>query len=249
MGRVALQVESRYSNKHQAEEGTEPSRRRKLVEWFQWISLSSATPWPPNRTRKSPPSATNSCFRHAILLLHITNLSTFTRQNLISFLSLGCNARDCFPRRMALPDSSSRLPLRRRHSIPSSIKETSPELVAVWKIGQRLWMRDYAGVHEAIHGFNWSQEVRDLVAAFSDLYTKKMFELLLSAYSTISIQDTALFLGMNEDDATNYVLQHGWSVDPDSRMLTVKKQPVVKEQKIDPNKLQRLTEYVFHLEH
>lgn len=45
------------------------------------------------------------------------------------------------------------------------------------------------------------------------------------------------------------VLQHGWSVDPDSRMLTVKKQPVVKEQKIDPNKLQRLTEYVFHLEH
>lgn len=52
-------------------------------------------------------------------------------------------------------------------SIPSSIKETSPELVAVWKIGQRLWMRDYAGVHEAIRGFNWSQEVRDLVAAFS----------------------------------------------------------------------------------
>lgn len=30
-----------------------------------------------------------------------------------------------------------------------------------------------------------------------------MFQLLLSAYSTISIQDTALFLGMNEDDATN----------------------------------------------
>ncbi|KAI8532207.1 hypothetical protein RHMOL_Rhmol11G0195000 [Rhododendron molle] len=134
-------------------------------------------------------------------------------------------------------------------SIPSSIKETSPELVAVWKIGQRLWMRDYAGVHEAIRGFNWSQEVRDLVTAFSDLYTKKMFELLLSAYSTISSQDTALFLGMNEDDATNYVLQQGWSVDPDSRMLTVKKQPVVKEQKIDSSKLQRLTEYVFHLEH
>lgn len=134
-------------------------------------------------------------------------------------------------------------------SIPSSIKETSPELVAVWKIGQQLWMRNYAGVHEAIHGFNWSQEVCDLVASFSEHYTKKMFDLLLSAYSTISVQDTALFLGMNEDDATNYVLQQGWTVDPDSRMLTVKKQPVVKEQKIDPNKLQRLTEYVFHLEH
>ena len=39
--------------------------------------------------------------------------------------------------------------------------------MAAWKIGQRLWMRDYAGVHEAIRGFNWSPDTRDLVAAFS----------------------------------------------------------------------------------
>ncbi|CAL5385859.1 unnamed protein product [Camellia sinensis] len=28
-------------------------------------------------------------------------------------------------------------------------------------------MLDYVGVHEAIRGFNWSQETRDLVASFS----------------------------------------------------------------------------------
>ncbi|KAG5000583.1 hypothetical protein AAZX31_08G181700 [Glycine max] len=134
-------------------------------------------------------------------------------------------------------------------SIPSSIKESQPEVTAVWKIGQKLWLRDYAGVHEAIRGFDWTQELQTLVAAFSELYTKEMFQLLLSAYSTISIKDTALFLGMNEDDATNYVLQQGWTVDPASQMLIVKKQPVVTEQKLDPSKLQRLTEYVFHLEH
>ncbi|XP_061337207.1 COP9 signalosome complex subunit 8 [Gastrolobium bilobum] len=134
-------------------------------------------------------------------------------------------------------------------SIPSSIKESQPEVTAAWKIGQRLWLRDYAGVHEAIRGFDWSQELQGLVTAFSELYTKKMFQLLLSAYSTISIQDAALFLGMNEDDATSYVLQQGWTVDPASQMLTVKKQPIVIEQKLDPSKLQRLTEYVFHLEH
>ncbi|KAK6935082.1 CSN8/PSMD8/EIF3K [Dillenia turbinata] len=71
-----------------------------------------------------------------------------------------------------------------------------------------------------------------------------MFQLLLSAYSTISIYDAALFLGMSEDVVTNYVLEHGWSVDPASRMLTVKKQTIVSEQKLDPSKLQRLTEYV-----
>ncbi|XP_059429896.1 COP9 signalosome complex subunit 8 [Corylus avellana] len=134
-------------------------------------------------------------------------------------------------------------------SIPSTSKESQPELVAAWKIGQKLWTRDYGAVHEAIHGFDWSQEIQGLVAAFSELYTKRMFQLLLSAYSTISIQDTALFLGMNEDDATNYVLRLGWVVDPASRMLTVKKQTIVTEQKLDATKLQRLTEYVFHLEH
>ncbi|PIA55848.1 hypothetical protein AQUCO_00700280v1 [Aquilegia coerulea] len=134
-------------------------------------------------------------------------------------------------------------------SIPSSIKETKPEVVAAWKIGQQLWMRNYAGVHEAIRGFQWSQEAQVLVTAFSELYTKRMFELLMSAYSTISIGDTALFLGMSEEDATNYALQRGWTVDSVSGMLTVKKQSIVTEQKLDPSKLQSLTEYVFHLEH
>ncbi|KAL3635285.1 COP9 signalosome complex subunit 8 [Castilleja foliolosa] len=133
--------------------------------------------------------------------------------------------------------------------IPTSVKESQPEVSAVWKLGQKLWIKDYGGVYEAIREFNWSPMTQDFVKAFSELYTNRMFELLLSAYSTINIQDTALFLGMNEDDATNYALQQGWTVDPASRMLTVKKQAVATEQKLDPSKLQRLTEYVFHLEH
>ncbi|XP_047338738.1 COP9 signalosome complex subunit 8 [Impatiens glandulifera] len=135
-------------------------------------------------------------------------------------------------------------------SIPSSVKENRPELAAAWKIGQRLWTRDYAGVHEAIRGFDWSPEAREFVSSLIDLYTKKMFELLQSAYSTISIQDTSMFLGMSEDDATNYVVERGsWDVDRVTGMLTVKKKAIATEQKLDSSKLQRLTEYVFHLEH
>ncbi|CAN4108049.1 unnamed protein product [Withania somnifera] len=133
--------------------------------------------------------------------------------------------------------------------IPAAIKEGRPELVAVWRIGQKLWTRDYTGVHEAIREFSWSPEVQSIVASFAELYKKRLFELLLSAYSTISTQDSAQFLGMNENDATNYVLQHGWVLDSASQMLTVKKQIVITEQELDPSKLQRLTEYVFHLEH
>lgn len=169
----------------------------------------------------------------------------------------------------------------------------------------------------------------------ADLYTKRMFQLLLSAYSTLTIRDLALFLGMTEDDATTCkllsaisfafkrlttsshinsqtstefililkrklsgnvstfeesqrvcgdvlacfcrhgsndnhifcgiiinniiviffwwiytdVVENGWTVDSTSQMVTVKKQAVKREQKVDSSKLQRLTEYVFHLEH
>ncbi|KAJ4716984.1 COP9 signalosome complex subunit 8 [Melia azedarach] len=112
-------------------------------------------------------------------------------------------------------------------SIPSAIKDSRPEVSCS--------MEDRPEAMDM--GLWW------------ELYNKRMFQLLLSAYSTISVQDTALFLGMNEDDATYYVQQQGWILDPASRMLTVKKQPIVTEQKLDPSKLQRLTEYVFHLEH
>ncbi|CAA0395173.1 Proteasome component (PCI) domain [Arabidopsis suecica] len=133
--------------------------------------------------------------------------------------------------------------------IPTAIKERKPEVVAAWGIGQKLWTHDYAGVYEATRGYDWSQEAKDMVAAFSDLYTKRMFQLLLSAYSTITIHDLALFLGMTEDDATTYVVENGWTVDAASQMASVKKQAVKREQKVDSSKLQRLTEYVFHLEH
>ncbi|KAJ0011140.1 hypothetical protein Pint_32919 [Pistacia integerrima] len=52
-------------------------------------------------------------------------------------------------------------------SIPAGIKESQPEVVGAWCIGQKLWTRDYAGVYEAIRSFQWSQEAQDLVNSFS----------------------------------------------------------------------------------
>ncbi|CAM8932188.1 unnamed protein product [Rhodiola kirilowii] len=134
-------------------------------------------------------------------------------------------------------------------SMPAEIKEAKPEVVAAWKIGQCLWTHDYQGVYEAFRGFDWSQQVQLIVSAFSERFTEKMFQLLLSAYSTISIRDAALFLGMDEKmSQTVHVLGRGWNVDPATQMLTVKKPVPQKEQKLDISKLQSLTEYVVHLE-
>jgi COP9 signalosome complex subunit 8 len=88
-------------------------------------------------------------------------------------------------------------------STPQEAKDARPELAAVWRIGQCLWNRDYAGVYAAAQGFEWSPEIADFVAAFLESYRKRIFQLLTSAYSTISVADVAHFMGMNEEDATN----------------------------------------------
>ncbi|KAF0913910.1 hypothetical protein E2562_024977 [Oryza meyeriana var. granulata] len=134
-------------------------------------------------------------------------------------------------------------------STPQEAKDARPELAAVWRIGQCLWNRDYARVYTAAQGFEWSPEIADFVAAFLESYRKRIFQLLTSAYSTISVADVAHFMGMNEEDATNYAMQNGWSLDAMTKMLTVVKPKVKTNQKLDASKLQRLTECVFHLEH
>lgn len=52
-------------------------------------------------------------------------------------------------------------------NVPRVVKENRPEVGAAWKIGQRLWTRDYAGVHEAIREFNGSPEAQAFVDSFS----------------------------------------------------------------------------------
>lgn len=67
------------------------------------------------------------------------------------------------------------------------------------------------------------------------------FSYLITAFFICPLVDFLLILAD--------VLQQGWDVDPTSRMLTVRQQQVVTDQKLDPSKLQQLTEYVFQLEH
>ncbi|XP_078435282.1 COP9 signalosome, subunit CSN8 [Wolffia australiana] len=134
-------------------------------------------------------------------------------------------------------------------SLPPVVKERNQEILAVWKIGQCLWTRDRAGVYNAIREFRWSPEILDFVTAFAEIHQQRMFHLLQSGYSTISVADTAQFLGMSEEMAINYTIREGWALDGATRMLTVRKKSTVSKQKVDPGKLQRLTEFVFHLEH
>ncbi|CAI9779040.1 unnamed protein product [Fraxinus pennsylvanica] len=54
--------------------------------------------------------------------------------------------------------------------------------------------------------FNMNSDDKNKVDA-GELYTKRKFELMVSAYSTITTHDTALFLRLNDNDAANCCLK------------------------------------------
>ncbi|KAJ7519797.1 hypothetical protein O6H91_20G055800 [Diphasiastrum complanatum] len=133
--------------------------------------------------------------------------------------------------------------------IPASVKQNQPELLAAWKIGQCMWTHNYSGVHEALHNFEWSHDVRPVVGRIAEDYSGRIFRLLSTAYSTISVTDAASYLGLSINDTIIFTGKNGWGFDPSSQMLTVHPLVTTVEQKLDASNLQSLTEYVFHLEH
>lgn len=52
-------------------------------------------------------------------------------------------------------------------------------------------------------------------------YTKRMFQLLTNAYSTISVADVAHFMGMSEEDATKCMLLNLFSFEVASMLVNM----------------------------
>lgn len=132
--------------------------------------------------------------------------------------------------------------------IPDSVKSRDAELAAAWQVGQAMWRRESGKVHEALRSFSWSTTVQPLVQALSEKYREKTFQLLSKAYSTISSEDAAYFLGITREEV-NLLSQKGWKYEPSSETFTVQPCPPALDSEGDLDKLQSLTNYVFHLEH
>jgi COP9 signalosome complex subunit 8 len=50
--------------------------------------------------------------------------------------------------------------------IPENVKASNPELGAIWKIGQSMWVRNFAGVHAALaERETWSEPVTSIMEA------------------------------------------------------------------------------------
>jgi len=48
--------------------------------------------------------------------------------------------------------------------IPQNVKNSHAELSLIWKVGQKMWQRDFPGVYAALTA-DWSENVRHIMQA------------------------------------------------------------------------------------
>lgn len=132
--------------------------------------------------------------------------------------------------------------------IPQQIKTGTPELGQIWTVGQKMWQRDFPGMYETLQN-DWSEPYKDVMTAVLDATRRRAFNLVAQAYSSISAEDFAAFIGMPVNDAVKAAQNEGWQADPNTRLVTPKKpapppDPVLANEQ----QLSVLTDYVSFLE-
>ncbi|XP_029462345.1 COP9 signalosome complex subunit 8 [Rhinatrema bivittatum] len=133
--------------------------------------------------------------------------------------------------------------------IPPAIRSANSELGGIWSVGQRIWQRDYPGIYTSISAQPWSENIQSIMEALKDATRRRAFELVSHAYTSISADDFAAFVGLPVEDAVKGVLEQGWQADSVTRMVMPKK-PESAPVALIPNEQQlaRLTDYVAFLE-
>uniref|UniRef100_A0A3B3SLR9 COP9 signalosome complex subunit 8 n=1 Tax=Paramormyrops kingsleyae TaxID=1676925 RepID=A0A3B3SLR9_9TELE len=85
--------------------------------------------------------------------------------------------------------------------IPQAIKTANPELIAIWAVGQRIWQRDFPGIYSSIAAHQWSESIQPVMEALRESTRRRAFVLVAQAYTSITAEDFAAFVGHSVDEA------------------------------------------------
>eukprot|EP01097_Dermamoeba_algensis_P001068 TRINITY_DN1404_c0_g1_i1.p1 TRINITY_DN1404_c0_g1~~TRINITY_DN1404_c0_g1_i1.p1 ORF type:complete len:163 (-),score=25.24 TRINITY_DN1404_c0_g1_i1:296-751(-) len=77
--------------------------------------------------------------------------------------------------------------------IPKDLR--TPEIAAIWEIGRNIWTRNYPSVYTSLNQ-NWSPQISPLIAKVALSFRTRTLTLLSSSYSSISVGDCSVFLGL-----------------------------------------------------
>uniref|UniRef100_A0A3Q3LYF2 COP9 signalosome complex subunit 8 n=1 Tax=Mastacembelus armatus TaxID=205130 RepID=A0A3Q3LYF2_9TELE len=127
--------------------------------------------------------------------------------------------------------------------------QANPEIPAIWTVGQRIWQRDFPGIYTAIAAYQWTDTILPVMEALRESTRQRAYSLVAQAYTSITAEDFAAFVGYSVEEAVKGVVSQGWQADPTTRMVMPKK-PDPPPVSLVPNEQQlaRLTDYVAFLE-
>ncbi|XP_062612508.1 COP9 signalosome complex subunit 8-like [Saccostrea cucullata] len=132
--------------------------------------------------------------------------------------------------------------------IPQSVKSSSPETGHIWAVGQKLWLRDYPGIYEALKK-EWSESVLQIMEAVKAATRERAMRLVSKAYSSINAEEWAVFMGMPSNEAIQAATQEGWTYDSATKYIKPKKLVPAKDPELlSEQQLSVLTDYVSFLE-
>ncbi|KYQ91233.1 COP9 signalosome complex subunit 8 [Tieghemostelium lacteum] len=99
--------------------------------------------------------------------------------------------------------------------IPSDLKQKD-SLKAIYNIVKN--MTDYQDFYKSL-GQQFPAEYIPFIAALKESYQLRTFELISNSYSSITIESTCSYLGISADEASQYLLARGWTLDKQSNTL------------------------------
>ncbi|KFM73086.1 hypothetical protein X975_17624, partial [Stegodyphus mimosarum] len=104
--------------------------------------------------------------------------------------------------------------------IPRNIKEENPELGKIWVVGQKLW-QCHSSVYLALEE-DWPDHIKPILSAIVDITRSRALRLIAKAYSSISVEKVASFLGMSAEDCVEGLSSLGWEVDAACKIVKPK---------------------------
>ena len=145
--------------------------------------------------------------------------------------------------------------------VPKHFKQLdqNSELNRIWNLAQFLIQRQYAQAFEIVQRFRVqnsnkinffsNQELNNLLSLLVDKSIERLFDLINTAYSSISIQEMATQFCLNPTDIVKMALGKGWQLD-ESKLFLLPKRRQDREIVEIPNRVQmkQLTNLVSYLE-
>eukprot|EP01103_Thecamoeba_quadrilineata_P008209 TRINITY_DN17976_c0_g1_i1.p1 TRINITY_DN17976_c0_g1~~TRINITY_DN17976_c0_g1_i1.p1 ORF type:complete len:206 (-),score=28.15 TRINITY_DN17976_c0_g1_i1:109-693(-) len=132
--------------------------------------------------------------------------------------------------------------------IPNEVKQSEPELAAIWKIGTHMWTRNYSEVYKSFVRYQWSHLHTPLIAALAEAFRNRTLQLISNAYSTISVVSAAELFGLSNEEAIKIAQANHWEYDPTSNSLKCNAVDTPKIQQTGIDQLGQLAGYVMFLE-